>query len=355
MLDSLYEKALIKKQEIKKAFNQDLEQLKINPDKYWKNYSINETKVDFTISGGDGSFNQKRFMSSILYAVDAECLIYDGNNLKKVESYEVDILPPYKYVQDILRNYMSIFEIKSSYKALKEYNVDLSLFDGSILGNIIRPFPVENELPSDKKIEIKETYLPQLEELLENEEEIGIVSTKLSNEIDRKFEEYNIESMIYLENLENLLVLGGFLKETKNIVSISKTSTRRDYFELKIPDIAIFEKYCKKEGYSDPRHLDVNKTIKRDFPILNKFFRGLEFTVFYCRLENYKNVLKVELPFHASKKQVENILEKIKSVSAGGYPYLLKKAHNDVVIKLQDMEKINKILNLIERTGRDML
>lgn len=355
MLESLYEKALKKRKEINNAFTKDLELIKINPNDLWMDYQSKTRTSDFTISGGDGSFNQKRFISSILYAVDAECLVYDGHTLNKIESSEVNIIPPYKYVRDILRNYMSIMEIKNSYHAYKKYNVDLSLFDGSILGNIIRPFPVENELPSTIKEKINKIYRPRLEKILKNEKEVGLASSQFSSEIEEEFDDYKIESMIYLENLENLLALGMFLKETRNIAAISKTSIRTDYFNINIPDIAIFENYCKKEGYSQLFYQDVNTTVKRDFPILNKFFRDLKFTVFYCRLEDHKNVLKIELPFQASEKQIIEILEKIKVVNAEGYPYLLKKAHNDVVIKVKDMEKLKKILNLIERTGRDML
>ncbi|MDI6644587.1 MAG: DNA double-strand break repair nuclease NurA [Methanobacteriaceae archaeon] len=355
MLESLYEKALQKKQEIKMNFNQDMDRIEINPCERWKNYPIKESNQKFIISGGDGSFNQKRFLSSILYAVDAECLVYDGQNLKKVENSEINIIPPYKYVRDILRNYMSIMEIKNSYHAYKNYNVDISLFDGSILGNIIRPSPVENELPSTIKEEINNRYRPQLERILKNEENTGLASSQFSNEIEKEFEAYKVESMIYLENLENLLVLGMFLKESKKIVSLSKTSTRTDYFNISIPDMAIFERYCKMEGYSKPIFQDVNTSVKRDFPILNKFFRDLKFTVFYCRLGDYKNVLKIELPFKASKDDIHDILIKIKSISTEGYPYLLKKAHEDVIIKMDDMVNLNKILNLVERTGRDML
>lgn len=355
MLESLYEKALLKRKDIKKAFNHDMEQIDINPCERWKDYPIPELKEKFIISGGDGSFNQKRFISSILYAVDAECLVYDGRSLKKIESSDVDIIPPYKYVRDILRNYMSIMEIKNSYLAYKKYSVDISLFDGSLLGNIIRPFPVENELPETIKEEINDRYRPRLEKILKNEENVGLASSLFSSEIEKEFDDYKVESMIYLENLENLLVLGMFLKESKKMVAISKTSTRTDYFDIKIPDMAIFERYCKNEGYSHPLFQDVNTSVKRDFPILNKFFRDLEFTVFYCRLGDYKNVLKIEIPFKASEKDIQDIMGKIKSVSSEGYPYLLKKAHHDVIIKMNDMVNLNKILNLIERSGRDML
>ena len=69
--------------------------------------------------------------------------------------------------------------------------------------------------------------------------------------------------------------IGTILKETKNIVSISKTSITTDYFGFNIPDIAIFEQLCKKQGYTDPIPMDAQpfyqiaeKAVKGDFPIM---------------------------------------------------------------------------------------
>ena len=46
---------------------------------------------------------------------------------------------------------MGIFEIKNALKAFEEHDVNLFLFDGSILGNLIRPSPLEKRLPSEVK------------------------------------------------------------------------------------------------------------------------------------------------------------------------------------------------------------
>ena len=90
------------------------------------------------------------------------------NGLKRIESSEIDIISHHKYVEDRLRNYMGIFEIKNALKVFEEHDVDLFLFDGSILGNLIRPFPVEKELNDQIKEKIRKKYLPLLEEELEN-------------------------------------------------------------------------------------------------------------------------------------------------------------------------------------------
>jgi NurA-like 5'-3' nuclease len=119
--------------------------------------------------------------------------------------------------------------------------------------------------------------------------------------------------------------------------------------------MAVFEKASSKQGYSEPKYLEISKRIKRDFPILDEFFRGITFTVFYARLEDRKNILKFEVPRKITEKEVKRILTKIKKICTEGYPYLLKKAHKDVVIHDKDIKLIEKIFGLIEKTGREML
>jgi len=181
----------------------------------------------------------------------------------------------------------------------------------------------------------------------------GICSSKFFKLIENDFKN-KIESMIYLENLESLLVISKLLMRKEKVVAISKTSTNNDYFDCEIPDMAIFDKF-KKEGYSEPKYLNVSKRVKREFPVCNEFFRSLTFTIFYARLEDHKNILKFELPYKATEDEIKNILSVIKGNSVEGYPYLLKKAHNDVVIRKTDIERLSKIIGFLEKSGREML
>ena len=88
---------------------------------------------------------------------------------------------------------------------------------------------------------------------------------------------------------------------------------------------------------------------------MDNYFKSLEFTVFYLRLEDYKNVLKVELPYRANKKEIEKVVSIIKRESIEGYPYLLKKAHNEVVIHNKNILELAEIVGLYEKSGREML
>jgi NurA-like 5'-3' nuclease len=361
LLDSLYEKALEKKEEINNKLDIDFEKIKIDPGKYWIDTPLRERKLNLTISGGDGSRNWKEYLGFVVYAINAECIIYNGNDLERIGCCDIDIINPYKYVKNRLETYMSIYEIKTSLKALREFNIDLTLLDGSLLGKIIRPSPMENTLPEWIKNEIHLKYITEIENELKDYNEIDISSPKLLDSMD-VFGENIVDSIIYLESLENLLATKYILEEAKNkgnhIIGISKTSTRTDYFN-QIPDIAIFDKYSKKQGFSKPIYLNVSDSmVKRIFPVYDKFFKNLTFTVFYARFEDFKNVLKFEVPYKLSQEEITSILESIKGICTDGYPYLLKKAHNEVVLKNRDINSISRIIDLNEpdlRTGREML
>ncbi|MCE7698781.1 MAG: DNA double-strand break repair nuclease NurA [Methanobacterium paludis] len=148
----------------------------------------------------------------------------------------------------------------------------------------------------------------------------------------------------------------------QNFLNNQLTEADPDSFSYKLisdilksdEDMAIFDKF-KKEGYSEPKYLNVSKRVKRDFPVCNEFFRSLTFTIFYARLEDHKNILKFELPYRATEDEIKNILSVIKGNSVEGYPYLLKKAHNDVVIRKTDIERLSKIIGFLEKSGREML
>lgn len=351
MLETLLEIALSKKGEIISKLD---EFYASGPDtsKSWVNHSFIENKGENTLAAGDGSINRKKFLSFVFYAISAETLIYK-KELKKIESSTVDIMPHHGFVEDRLRNYMSLFELKNALRSFEEYNPDYYLFDGSLLGNLIRPLPMDRELSSDIKDTIKSRYLSSLDAEI-NLNAVEISASKFEDHLSEKFTN-KTEAAIYLESLENLLIISRLLKNGRKIVGISKTSTSNDYFGLDIPDMALFDRNHQKQGYSIPRTQKVSKTVKHDFPVENKFFRSLNFTTFYARLEDNKNLLKFELPYEAEEEEIIELLNIIKANCTEGYPYLLKKAHNDVVIKKVDMKQLLRMMGFIEKDGREML
>lgn len=353
MLDSLTVLAVKQKNELKTKLNILLDNV---PDvsKYWNEHIFIKDDQKIILAAGDGSRNKKKFLSHIFYAISAETLIHQDNELKKEEYSLINIMSHHRFVSDRLRNYMSLLELKTALKSFKCYDIDYYLYDGSILGNLIRPIPLENELNRELKEKIKKFYEKKLEEELEKVN-VEICTSKFEEDISINFEN-KIESTVYLENIETLLTISKLLKEPKKIVAISKTSTSKDY-KSEIPDMALFDMNSHKQGFSDPRYVNLSdsKEVKRDFSVKNRFFRGFEFTIFYARLENNKNILKFELPYHAEKEDIISLLSILKSKSTEGYPYLLKRAHDDVKISKMDLERLVKIIGHNGKSGREVV
>ena len=356
MLDLLYEKCLLKKERILKRIDEYQSPKEIAKNQ-WQEIAISESKGYANLAAIDGSSNYKELRSFVIYALGAESVIYNGQEIIKLREAEVDILKPYRFTRDRIRFYMTILENKIALETLRSKQIDFLLMDGSILGDIIRPATFAAQPNKEITEKIISDYYP---ELLKKQEKnaLGINCLDLFEKIEKEFKEQKVEAMMFLEYLENLITIKNLLTYKEKIIGVSKTSQRNDYFKnLNVPDISVFEYTCKNQGYSKPIKIPVSKEVKRSFPIknLDDFFRNIIFSIFYVRLEDKKNVLKFEIPKILDSNEIENLLRAIKKISPEGYPYLLKKAHKDVIIKDRDIERMIKILGLIAKTGREML
>ena len=348
MLDSLYSEA-IRKKDILNSKVEDIFDEKIDIEKNWNSEKIPPSSIDYIIAAGDGSFNKKKFLGYNFYAVAAESLIFNPHDskLETVESIDLDILPHQKFIDDRLRNMMGVFELKTAVKTLKDYDVDFYMDDGSILGDLIRPLPYYETVGSDI-----------LKKIYDITTQSNITSLNFKEEFSHLFEKNKNKEkdlISHLENIERLIVMKQLLNHNEKIIAISKTSTSTDIFHSIIPDMAILDKFTEGEGYSKPVYKKLNSEVKRDFPVSNNFFRNLWFTIVFARLEKNKNIIKIELPYHANENEIKRILSIIKSNSTEGYPFLLKKAHHDVVIKHKDIESLSQIIEFIDKSGREML
>ena len=355
MLNSLYEKAIAKRGFIKDITSDaDIDsQLEYK----WFNRAIDESKDSFSIAAGDGSFNKKKFLTTNFCAVGAESIIYDGE-IKKIDDSDIFDISHVSFLDELLSNYMAIYELKCALRAIKEYDADYYMLDGSILGDLQNAFPRGSKLPPKLKENLDESLLAEFENRL-SVRKYGLVfpeirdSLKLvelpKKENTNKLEEYNL----HLASVEKIILLKEILQYRKRIISISKTSSDNELFHWNIPDIAFLDKFTEKEGMSIIKYRTVFE--RAAFPFYNDFFKSLTFTVFYVRLQDNKNVLKVELPYKATKEDVFEIIRKINVLSVQGYPYLLNKAHNDVVITDRNMKELMKIARIYESTNREVM
>ena len=350
MLKSLYYKALNNRRYI------ELEQEKDDNSFLkgkWFDKSFSYCENDFSIAAGDGSFNKKKFLMFNYCPIGAEALIFDGElkHIEQSEIFEKDHLP---YLDELLSTYMSIFEFKCCLKAINEYDVDYYLFDGSILGDLQNPYPMGSKFPEDIKKNLDGGVLSLFLEKINDLSDLGLSFPFLLDKVFKHASKDNIDDYkLHLSSIEKLLLLREILMKNKKIISISKTSSANDLFKSKAPDIAIFDQYTQKEGMS----LVIKKKVKLKsaFPVFNDFFTKLWFTIFYIRLEDNKNILKIELPYKASNDEIIKVIGIIKRDLSEGYPYLLKKAHNDVIIKNNDVEDLLKIGRVYQTTNREQL
>lgn len=350
MLNSLYQKAIAKRGSIKEEeSNKDIESI---ISSYWENLFIDDSPEEFVIAAGDGSFNKKKFLTFNFCAVGAESIIYD-DKLKVVDDSDIFEIEHISFLDELLSNYMSVYELKCALKSIQEYDVDYYMLDGSILGDLQNPVPRGAEQPANLKNNLDENLL-NLFEMLLNKNSTGMVCHDVRKRyfpnIENKVEDYNL----HLASIEKLIILKEILKNNKKMISISKTSADNEICKWNIPDIAFFDKFTKAQGISRIYYKEIPPNSY--FPLsLGDFFKKFKFTIFYVRLEKNRNVLKVELPYAASKEEVLEIVERIKKLSVQGYPYLLNKAHNDVVISDRNIKELLKIAKIYETTNREVM
>ena len=329
----------------------------------WFDRPFAKSKKEFSIAAGDGSFNIKKFLMFNYCPVSAEALIYDGD-LKNIEQSEIFEMDHISFLRELIPNYMSIFELKCCLKAINEYDVDYYLFDGSILGDLQNHYPKGAKQPSDMK-KLTQGELKLFEDDINDLSSLDLSFPNIKRNIyahvskgEGGFKDYEMDDVynLYLSSVEKLLVLKQILNKRNKIISISKTSSNNDLFHSKAPDIGILDQLTEKQGISKIIHKKVEKSTAIPFPVYNEFFNELWFTIFYVRLKENKNVLKVELPYYVNDDdEITEIIEIIKRDSAEGYPYLLNKAHNDVVITNNHVDELLKISRIYETTNREQL
>lgn len=354
MLDIVYERGIENRERIS-GLVEVFEKAHPEAAGLWRADEIPPWDGEIHIAAVDGSYNRLDFRNFILFAINAESAIYDGARIRTRQEAVVDLLRPYRYAKNRLQLYMTLLELRLAYHSLEDEGPVRLLFDGSLYGHAIRPMPFEWEISKETRDEVIENYLPALEAAIRGGR-ATIAAFLFFDELQREFRDDFAEAASFLEYLERLLLLSMLLKQHGNsLIGVSKTSQRTDFFNAGVPDLAIFERSTRGAGWSNPVRLPLQREAKRGFPILDEFYRGLEFMTCYARLEEGANMLRLEFPCAVGEREIVRTISLLRETSAGGYPYLLRRAHRDVVIGHQDMERMAHLFGLFGRTGREML
>ncbi len=321
---------------------QELKDINYNINEYWisKNFEENEA----TFAAGDGSLNKIDYLSFTFFGVGAVNYIHSEKIEEFKKCFIFDIAHPLE-IEKKLKIFMLTLELKLAYYLLKNIDdVDYYLFDGSLYSLLIS---TKADLPNN----LKERYLSYYKErkkIIEDEIKSG--------NFNINYEFWDVDYMIILKKI---------LEEFKDrLIGISKTSKINVYFDVNVPDISIFTRFTKGEGYSKPLNLiDVIGNLKKErHERLSSIIKSINYLrEFNINLENiYLQFVRVEkngciLGLTSFKKTSPDILEGLKRISIDGYPYILKEAHKNVEINNKTINKFAKIVKIDDPVARYML
>jgi NurA-like 5'-3' nuclease len=346
----------------KDEINKKISSLKktANVDECWILNSFENPK-NYTFAGGDGSFNKKDYLDFCLYTVGTISYINKVGEAveKSIMYWDTDIMQPYKYVSNRLRLYMVNMELKTILWNFINKNIDYYLFDGSLYSLLIQTHTYgshpEYNFNGDRHIfnYYKEYYSEIRKKIFE----------QLKTGELHPIYDYNENERILFEQVEYIILLVELLKKYGDkVVGISKTSKMNLYFEnSNVPDIALFSNNLKS-GYSLPINLvnnkigsneigSTNKNVQNALNSFKKFFPVDELYYQFLKLENTSGVVNIT----SLKKLDEKFFSSLKKISISGYPYILKKSHENVKITDKDMELCAKLLGIYKKEDRDII
>ncbi|MCX7948380.1 MAG: DNA double-strand break repair nuclease NurA, partial [candidate division WOR-3 bacterium] len=148
----------------------------------------------------------------------------------------------------------------------------------------------------------------------------------------------------HLLYLEYVKILYDLLKEFR-VISISKsfspTSEGKIFELITTPDIVLFNNYTKDIGYSKKVLIYQNEMVKWQLPKPFENLKNIEIKFFYTRFEKNFRVYKVEFVGDFTQ---DEILDIICPITVLGYPFILKEAHNEVLIRDSDVQIVENYI-----------
>lgn len=379
MLEELYKKSIEKRQEIEEHFEKLGESLdKEKARQHYNEHNFTKTERDKTFAAIDGSFNKENYLSTFIFALESQTIIskaHENQIIKHSSAADISHISTIEStrIDSIISTYMNILELKSTIDTLKRHDIDYMLLDGSILGTLrnIKYY----HLPENIKRILMKLSLDIMKELGEDEikiyvssiEKKALISKLIDDELDENSENINQirkDAQRFYAQLEQLTCIAYLLENySDRIVCVSKTSSTTSVFKERIPDMAVIEYLFPESGYTNLEPAinilaksDEQGTIYRKYPVYHSQLSGKKFTIFYVRFEYNSDVLKIELPIELNDEmKALEILEDISTSCVEGYPFILRKAHEEVLIKNKDIKRIIANYDIPEKPSRNML
>ncbi|MEM5828077.1 MAG: DNA double-strand break repair nuclease NurA [Candidatus Aenigmatarchaeota archaeon] len=148
------------------------------------------------------------------------------------------------------------------------------------------------------------------------------------------------------ENMENFnIMLDGSLISFLNYVP---EDIRKIFLEkVEITENLVFSiSKTPIKSFSETNSEGFSKIISED--------KKYNIVSFYFKLRKNSLIFRVET-FKKFEERIEDIISLIRFFDFRGYPYLLKRAHEEAKISNKDMRNFVKLLGIREKTGREIL
>ncbi len=342
-----------------------------------------EKKFRFTIAE-DGSFNKKHYLGFYLYSVSGYALGYREDG-ELVEEFAGDIgitvIKKTDVVDSYLKMLMFLLELKALLKLAEKTKPEVLLLDGTISSRFITFFPKTDWFTPEefegKVAQVASEFIPVLKEYLLKEDIVAFSDTvkisvedKLVSLLGKKGSRRDIleAALSKIAFFEYLLLLHKLLYGldwNPLILGVAKTSHSTELFKKSVPDLKLFYSYIDDLGYSSSRYVDI-ESIKWEFSELFEYMEKdvtsdlklSQIKYVYARYDRGKHISLIEVYENPDRPtpSFEEILDILSYYSVNGYPFLLKKADNEVRITKRDLDLLEKILGLQrEISGREIL
>ncbi len=348
-----------------------------------------------TLSAVDGGQGTVEFQGFTLYAISAVSILYSFSAGKYSLGKEfwladVDVLQP-PSSRDRISLLREILEVKAGLLSILGGS-ELLLADGSLRSLLIAPRPLQH---GSEAINLRESIklvnekfgndiIDELNDCFEaaikdyNEIRLRPLQTQKIISAFKAINDSLITEIVTLEYIEKLLALRKLISTAllsgKTIAYVSKRGRAQNYFHslsealgITLPsDIMLFNALTDEPGFSKPVIPEVinppkYERIKWMPPVLSldNFFKYLNVAVTYVRLSKGDPVIKVEIPVigdRISESLIKSLINRLVTISAGGYPYPLYEVDRAARIPRSSMLQIIRGLGLSAfLTGREVL
>jgi NurA-like 5'-3' nuclease len=335
------------------------------PEVDWLEFPKGNIKKPFIAV--DGSYKSAVRDFGLIYVITGLALYQNGEMIKDRGLSFVDIMEKnifrQKHLSDFLSMFMKLAEVKNLLRILRETNDDhIILLDGSFISDVITPQPtyewVSHLGVEREELERCEEKLSEISEEIEGnfwKEDFAFVY--LAENFLKESLPIRAYAVINLLYYEYLLALRK-LTELKNpIFFIAKDSFSSDFVKawgIKefLTDQVMFNTCTRGMlGYASPipaileekkKYLPSNFVEILDVEVYQTFVRFTPDAV---------STYKVEI-LNVPKEEIGIYLSHIANISPEGYPFLLVKAHKEVVITERDIERIGDKLYPLTKSPR---